>query len=215
MQESTTREKVLKKIRNALISKTANPYPNLDFDSPVFRMNDEIPELIFAQAFKEAGGQFIFCNTMLDFAESLLNLAQIKKWTKLLCVESPLYKFLDECEFPLSSDPSSISSTHASVTLCECLVARSGSIMVSSAQTSGRGIPIYTPVHIVVAFPNQLVDDLKEAFAFLKSKYKDAIPSSSTFITGPSRTADIGNELVTGAQGPSELYLFLVDKSEW
>jgi len=47
MQESTTREKMLKKIRNALISKTANPYHNLDFDSPVFRMNDDVPELIF------------------------------------------------------------------------------------------------------------------------------------------------------------------------
>ncbi|MBL0343425.1 MAG: LUD domain-containing protein [Bacteroidetes bacterium] len=215
MQDSTTREKVLKKIRNALISKTANPYPNLDFDSPVFRMNDEVPELIFAQAFKEAGGQFVFCNTMLDFAEGLLNLAQTKKWTQLLCVESPLFKFLNECEFPLSNDPSTISTTHASVTLCECLVARTGSIMVSSAQTAGRGIPLFTPVHIVVAFPGQLVDDLKDAFNFIKSKYKDNTPSSTTFITGPSSTADIGNELVIGAQGPSELYLFLVDKPEW
>jgi L-lactate dehydrogenase complex protein LldG len=60
MQESTTREKVLKKIRNALISKTNNPYPNLDFDSPVFRMNEEVPELQFAKAFRDAGGQFVF-----------------------------------------------------------------------------------------------------------------------------------------------------------
>ncbi len=215
MQDSTTREKVLKKIRNALISKTANPYPNLDFDSSVFRMNDEVPELIFAQAFKEAGGQFVFCNNMLDFAEGLLNLAQSKKWTELLCVENALYKFLNECEFPLNNDPSTITTTQASVTLCECLVARTGSIMVSSAQTSGRGIPVFTPVHVVVAFPDQLVDDIKDAFNFLKSKYKDAAPSSTTFITGPGKTADIGNEVVIGAQGPVELYLFLVDKSEW
>jgi len=215
MQESTTREKVLKKIRSALISKTANPYPNLDFDSPVFRMNDEVPELIFAQSFKEAGGQFVFCNNMLEFAEGLLNLAQSKNWTELLCVEAPLWKFLEQCEFPLNNDPASVTSTHASVTLCECLVARTGSIMVSSAQSSGRGIPVYSPVHVVVAFPDQFVDDLKDAFNFLKLKYKDNVPSSTTFITGPGKTADIGNEVITGAQGPSEVYLFLVDKTEW
>jgi L-lactate dehydrogenase complex protein LldG len=212
MQESTTREKVLKKIRNALISKTANPYPNLDFDSPVFRMNDEVPELIFAAAFREAGGQFVFCSDMLEFAENLLNLAQSKKWTSLLCVERELSNFLHQCEFPVNEDPLAIVSTQASITLCECMVARTGSILVSSAQSSGRGIPMFTPAHVIVAFPDQFVDDLKDAFTFLKTKYRDQQPSSSTFITGPSRTADIGNELVIGAQGPSEVYLFLVDQ---
>lgn len=215
MLESTTREKVLKKIRGALISKTSNPYPNLDFDSSVFRMNDDVPELIFVKAFKEAGGQFVFCSNMIEFAEGLLNLAQIKKWTRLLCVEKSLAGFLDQCEFPLNRDPSTLIDTEASITLCECLVARTGSIMVSSAQSSGRGIPLFTPAHIVVAFSNQLVDDIKDAFTFLKSKYTVNAPSATTFITGPGCTADIGNETVIGAQGPSEVYLFMVDKAEW
>jgi L-lactate dehydrogenase complex protein LldG len=87
--------------------------------------------------------------------------------------------------------------------------------MVSSAQSSGRGLPLFSPVHIVVAFPDQFVDDLKDAFSFLKLKYQDNQPSSTTFITGPSCTSDIGNETVIGAQGPSELYLFLIDKAAW
>ena len=212
MQESTTREKVLKKIRNALITKTANPYLNLDFDSPVFRMNDAVPELIFAQSFREAGGNFVFCANMLDFAENLLNLAQEKKWTKLLCVERELSQFLEQCEFPVNNDPDTVTDTHAAVTLCECLVARTGSILVSSAQSSGRSIPLFTPVHVVVAFPDQLVDDLKEAFGYMKNKYREQLPSASTFITGPGRTTAFGNEIVPGAQGPSEIYLFLVDQ---
>jgi L-lactate dehydrogenase complex protein LldG len=32
-----------------------------------------------------------------------------------------------------------------------------------------------------------------------------------TFVTGPSRTADIEKTLVHGAHGPKEVYLFLVD----
>jgi L-lactate dehydrogenase complex protein LldG len=212
MQESTTREKVLKKIRAALISKTPNPYPNLDFDSPVFSMTDDAPELVFAQAFRQTGGQFVFCASQLEFAEALLNLAQSNRWPELLCVEPVLHRFLDQCEFPLSNDPGHVTRTPVAVTFCECLVARTGSIMVSSSQASGRSIPLFTPVHVVVAFPDQLVDDIRDAFQFLKNKYGNNLPSSATFITGPSRTADIGNELVVGAQGPAELYLFLVDQ---
>jgi L-lactate dehydrogenase complex protein LldG len=214
MQDSTPKEKVLKKIRNALISKTANPYPNLDFDSPVYRMNDDVPELIFAKAFREAGGQFVFCNDMLEFAEGLLNLAQAKKWSRILCVEKSLSAFLEQCEFPLNNDPAAVIDSEVAVTLCECMIARTGSIMVSSAQTIGRSIPIYTPVHVVVAFSEQFVDDIKDALTFLQNQYKENPPSATTFITGPSRTADIGNELVIGAQGPAELYLFLIDKKD-
>jgi len=212
MQESTTREKVLKKIRKALITPTANPYPKLDFESPVFRMNDEVPELIFASAFREAGGNFIFCTDMLEFAENLLNLVQMKNWTRLVCVEPLLQNFLDQCEFPLLRSAKDAETCHAAITACESLVARTGSIMVSSAQASGRMLPAYAPAHIVVAFPDQLVDDLKDAITQLKVKYKDKMPSASTFITGPSRTSAIGNEMITGAQGPAELYLFLVDQ---
>ena len=36
MEDTTSREKVLKKIRNALISKTNNPFPSLDIESSVY-----------------------------------------------------------------------------------------------------------------------------------------------------------------------------------
>ncbi len=118
---------------------------------------------------------------MLEFAEALLNLAQSKKWTELLCVEAPLWKFLDQCEFPLNEILLLLHQhTHRS-RFANVLVARTGSIMVSSAQSSGRGIPVYTPVHIVVAFPDQFVDDLKDAFNFLKLKYKDQYSLRNNF----------------------------------
>ena len=212
MQESTNREKVLKKIRAALIAKTPNPYPNLDFESPVYRMTDEVPELVFAQAFREAGGQFVFCSDKIEFAEALLNLAQSREWKQLLCVEDKLYSFLNQCEFPLTQNRNEIDDSNAAVTFCECLVARTGSIMISSAQASGRVIPLFTRAHVVVAFPDQIVDDLKDAMQWIKSKYQQSLPSSSTFITGPSRTSGIDGEIVTGAQGPAEVYLFLIDQ---
>jgi L-lactate dehydrogenase complex protein LldG len=214
MQESTSREKVLKKVRSALIQKTQNPYPKLDFDSSVYApLNDDVPELIFAQRFSEAGGNFIFCENKMEFAESLLNLSEEKKWKEIICAEKKLSDFLDEIQFPHQENAAS-RTAEAVITSCECLVSRTGSVLVSSANSSGRIVPFFTPVHIVYATVSQLENDLKDAFAFMKKKYSDRLPSSMTFITGPSKTADIEGMVVTGALGPGELFLFLVDEAD-
>lgn len=213
MKDSTTREKILKKVRSALIQKTKNPYPHLDFDSQVYVTNDDVPELIFAQKFSEAGGNFIFCENKLEFAESLVNISQQKKWKKISCVEKNISEFLNECAFP-HQPTADLNKVEAVITSCECLVARTGSILVSSANSYGRTLPFFTPVHIVYAKVNQLLNELKDAFAFMKIKYRKQLPSSMTFITGPGKTADIEGIVVTGAQGPKEIFLFLVDEPD-
>jgi L-lactate dehydrogenase complex protein LldG len=85
---------------------------------------------------------------------------------------------------------------------------------MSSAQTEGRTASVYAPVHICIAFVDQLVYDLKEGLQLIKEKYQDNLPSLITFATGPSRTADIEKTLVVGVHGPKEVYLFLIDKRE-
>jgi L-lactate dehydrogenase complex protein LldG len=213
MQESTSREKILKKVRSALIQQTPNPYPKLDYDSSVYQPQaDDVTELIFAQHFSEAGGNFIFCENKIEFAESLLNLAEEKKWKEIICTEKRLSGFLSEIAFPHQTNLRS-QTAEAVITTCESLVARTGSILVTSANSYGRVIPFFTPVHIVYANVNQIVNDLKDALLLMKSKYNECIPSSMTFITGPSKTADIEGIVITGAQGPKELFLFLTDEN--
>jgi L-lactate dehydrogenase complex protein LldG len=98
-----------------------------------------------------------------------------------------------------------------SITSCEALVARTGSIVLSSNQTKGRTTSVYAPVHICIAFTNQLVYDIKDALQMMRNKYGEHLPSLITFATGPSRTADIEKTLVVGVHGPKEVYLFLVE----
>jgi L-lactate dehydrogenase complex protein LldG len=82
---------------------------------------------------------------------------------------------------------------------------------MSSAQTSGRSASVYAPVHICIAFTNQLVYDIKDALQATKEKYGSNIPSLITFATGPSRTADIEKTLVVGVHGPKEVFVFLLE----
>ena len=104
-----------------------------------------------------------------------------------------------------------LSVCDVSITGCEYLVARTGSIVMSSAQASGRTTSVYAPIHICIAYTNQLVYDIKDALKAAKEKYGAHLPSMLTFATGPSRTADIEKALVVGVHGPKEVYLFLVE----
>jgi hypothetical protein len=114
---------------------------------------------------------------------------------------------------PIEIIPTNLNNlgSEVSITGCEYLVARTGSMVMSSAQFSGRTTSVYAPVHICIAYNSQLVYDVKDALVFLKEKYKTQFPSFVTFATGPSRTADIEKTLVTGVHGPKEVYCFLVE----
>ena len=103
-------------------------------------------------------------------------------------------------------------SAEAAITDCEYLIARTGTMVLSAAQPSGRALPVYTPVHLVIAYTHQLVFDLKDAINRLKDRYNGELPSAISFATGPSRTADIEKTLVVGVHGPKEVYVFLVDE---
>jgi L-lactate dehydrogenase complex protein LldG len=62
----------------------------------------------------------------------------------------------------------------------------------------------------VLARRDQMVPDLPAAFELLKSEYGENIPSMISFITGPSRTADIERTIVLGAHGPKKLTVLCV-----
>jgi L-lactate dehydrogenase complex protein LldG len=93
------------------------------------------------------------------------------------------------------------------VTGCDCLVAQTGSIVVSS-QIGGRMLSVLPPVHLVIARREQLVPDLAAALGLLRQQYGKRWTSALSVITGPSRTADIEKILVMGAHGPKRLGLF-------
>jgi L-lactate dehydrogenase complex protein LldG len=105
-----------------------------------------------------------------------------------------------------SCDGGPLESTGVTITLAELLVARYGSVLISSA-CGGRGASVAAPVHIVLAEIDQLVPDLETA---MQRTYDPASRNSYLcLITGSSRTADIEKILVMGAHGPKRLIVIL------
>ncbi len=207
---TTSKEKLLKKIRKALLEKRDNPYPNLE-DLPHYPPNEELPEVLFAEQFTAISGQFVFCEDEVQFIENLLELAEERKWHKIYCWEPALQQVLTRFDYPYFETDKNFEQADVGFTLCEALIARNGSILLSNAGMAGRRLSIYPPVHIVLAYTSQLVVDLKDGFKLIKNKYGNNLPSMITNVTGPSRTADIEKTLVLGAHGPKELFVFLLD----
>jgi L-lactate dehydrogenase complex protein LldG len=213
MKETTSKEKMLKKIRKALLEKRDNPYPNLE-EAPLYADIDDLLEVQFAEQLTLVAGKFVFCEDEFQFIENLLLLADEKSWRKIYCWEPELQQKLNQYEFPFYSTDTDFLQAEVGITLCESLIARNGSILVSNGNMAGRRLSIYPSYHVVVAYTSQLVPDLKDAFKVLKEKYDDKLPSMISNITGPSRTADIEKTLVLGAHGPKELIVFLLDDSQ-
>jgi L-lactate dehydrogenase complex protein LldG len=213
MQESTSREKVLKKVRNALMSKSENPYPSLDLETSVYQPIEDSLDITFAQEFSKVSGQFIYCENEADLKNNLITLIAENNWKNIFCAEPGIKNILDETGIPFCNSEDDFLKMDAGITYCEYLIARLGSIMVSSRQTSGRRLNVYPESHIVIAYSSQIVPDIKDALKKMQEKYPNQLPSLISVITGPSRTADIEKTLVMGAHGPKQLYLFLIDEN--
>lgn len=211
MQENiSSKELMLKKIRKALLEKRDNPYPNLE-ETPLYKPNTEIPEILFAEQLTAVSGNFIYCQDGVEFIENILELAEKFKWRKIYCWETELQKLLSTYEFPFYKTDKDFEMAEVGITMCEALIARNGSILLSNQNEAGRRLSIFPHHHIVIARTGQMVMDLKEGFQLIKNKYGSQLPSMISTITGPSRTADIEKTLVLGAHGPKELFVFLID----
>ena len=210
MSISTSKENILRKIRKALSHSTPLPFPQSEGNQTLFQSLQQEPEVEFAEQFTKLQGKFIYCINQQEFAFQLSSLIKKQNWEKVYCVEEKLIT-------PVSAQlaerliKTGLADCDVAITGCESLVARTGSIVMSSAQNHGRTSSVYAPIHICVAFTNQLVYDLKDALQRARDKYGSNLPSLITFATGPSRTADIEKTLVVGVHGPKEVYLLLVE----
>jgi len=206
-----SRETILKKIRKALSQKVPIPFPQSDHIANHFSKSTQDLELEFAENFSKLQGKFSYCVNTQELYQQLHLLISAKTWTKIFCPDTKIRAVIEKIGMSdfLTDD---LANCDASITGCESLVARTGSIVLTSAQSDGRNGSVYAPVHVCIAFHNQLLYDLEESLTKMTTKYKRHLPSLITFATGPSRTADIEKTLVVGVHGPKEVFCFFVDE---
>ena len=214
MKDRSAKGEILARIRQALMNTTSQPYPSIDPQTRFFVESEDVLEVRFAEAFTALNGNFIYCSDHNEFYDNLALLTEEQEWNHLFAWETQLQDFLIKRNFKKCRIGRNLDKADAGITLCEALVARTGSVLLSSKQAAGRGLSIFPPVHIVVAYVSQLVPDIQEALDLVRKKYEGKLPTMISLASGPSRTADIEKTLVLGAHGPKQVYVFLIDNAE-
>ena len=215
LKTSKARENILAKIRKGLSEHSIPmPFPEVDKENvaEAFGKDELSAEETFAEAFIKLGGKFVFCSNEMEFIENIHILYENNGWEQLLCAEPRLLNLFRNNKLDIAEDADAVpEGADACITTCEVLVARTGSIILSSRQHLGRTTPVFYPIHLVVAYADQIVPDIQQGLDLMKKKYGAEMPSMINLNTGPSRTADIEKTLVVGVHGPAEIYCFYIN----
>jgi len=92
-------------------------------------------------------------------------------------------------------------------------LAETGSLVLLARPGQPRSVSLLPPVHIALIRPEQIIRGFDELFELLRADFEaTGVKSAVTFITGPSRTADIELTLVVGVHGPQQLHAVLIDR---
>lgn len=182
-----------------------------DFTSPIYHSLDPSLKKEFKTNLELIGGQVLFCDNKAEIASLVKSICQSKMQDSVFCTDPALIALVQEV---VNTDHEEKDFLHLNIgiTGCEFLVAHLGSVLISSAQVSGRRLNVFPETHIVLAHEAQIVDYLDSGMEKMKEKYKNKLPSLITNITGPSRTADIEKTLVMGMHGPKSLIVIIANE---
>ena len=96
----------------------------------------------------------------------------------------------------------------ASLTRAQLGVAETGSLVFTSGPDNPVTLNFLGETHFAVVGAGDIVDGYEEVWATLAERDR---PRTVNFVTGPSRSGDIGQTLQLGAHGPVALHIFVVD----
>ena len=207
--ENPSRERILGRIRAAVATTGAH------HDGPVGQIFTPVADPL-DRFQKECKANITECTVTASSAESAAAIKSVLATLpqgEIFVQDAPELRalvsgFKDGRPLRWSSEGPPHEASEATITLCEALVAQTGSVLVSAAN-GGRQATIIAPAHIVFAKLDQLVPDLEAVFARIYERGIASRNSYACLITGSSRTADIEKILIMGAHGPRRLIVVL------
>jgi L-lactate dehydrogenase complex protein LldG len=200
----TAREQILHDIRRTL--PTDSPLPPVT--GPWTRYVD--PHAQFLEVLRGVGGAG---RVVPDAASLRRELEQlIKKLdAKRVCSVLPEY-MAGNVDLANIDDPHQLADVDLAILPGELAVAENAAVWVTGARVKQR-VAYFLSQHVVLVVPeDQIVNNMHEAYDWLHAQAGPsgpfAEPRWGTFMSGPSKTADIEQALVIGAHGARSLHVF-------
>ncbi len=103
--------------------------------------------------------------------------------------------------------------SYVGITSADFCMADTASLVLRTRIGQARSVSLLPSIHVAVIKESQIIADMKELFALIKYDPQtgpEGLTNCMTFVSGPSKTADIEAQMVFGAHGPRELYLYIL-----
>lgn len=193
----TSREQILNNIKkNNLVKNVELPnYTNfgIKFDNSYEK---------FSEMIESVGGKALFIKkeeleqTILDLYPNEKNIASnIQEFTK------------GNFSANEQDDPHLLKDIDLAIVKGEFAVAENGAVWVNNQNNEHRSLYFIAQNIVIVVKKEDIVNNMHEAYEQIS--FKDT--SYGTFISGPSKTADIEQSLVIGAHGPKSGYVIFIE----
>jgi len=115
---------------------------------------------------------------------------------------------LDVDELAVTPSAQDVFRFDVGISRAQAGIAETGTLLLDSSRERHRLVSLVPPVHIAILHAHQIVGTLGEALSLLRQG--EQVTPLATFVTGPSRTADIELTLAIGVHGPQEVFVVVV-----
>ena len=175
----------------------------------------------FTQAAKKVGCQIAEAQDVMAAGRYIADLAKAKR-AKLIQTTSHdlldrlgLRSLLDGSEITVSGpDPERLLMADLGVSDAIVGIAETGSLLTHLDPVDSRLVTMLPLTHVAILNREALVESLEDGIAMTRNRiiklHAQGRPSYISWVTGPSRTADIERVLTIGVHGPRELHIVLV-----
>jgi L-lactate dehydrogenase complex protein LldG len=239
--ELSSRDKMLRRIKAALYRPRNGTRPGQELvdDEPgrLFKHNMSIePDNnpgweqqklidIFTNEFDKVNGLAKIVNNADEIRKYLSTVTTEHHSKSFIVWDTALIKRLKVIEYLKTSDLTVVESHNKKqveeadigITEADYAIADSGTLVLFSDPSKPRLTSLIAPLHIAILDPKKIVRNIFDLFQMIGHEYHEELDSKRimsciTFITGPSRTADIELNLTLGVHGPKELHVLIYNK---
>ena len=208
---NTAREAILGSIRSHL----AASVPSDEISHGFTRMNTDLSSSVeicgqFKASLEAVDGHCVIVRGDNEIAQAL---TQIIRAERIAISDNPEVERLLHLtdleieELGIVPNAHDIFRFDVGISTVQAAIAETGTLVLDSTRERHRLLSLVPPVHIAIVRASQIYRTLGEVLSLIR-KDKEISPAV-TFITGPSRTADIELTLAIGVHGPQELYVII------
>ena len=126
------------------------------------------------------------------------------KLVKRLVMQVPL----EVDDLRIAPSNSEVFHCDVGITSAQSAIAETGTLVLDGSKERHRVVSLVPPVHIAILESKNIFLTLGQALSAIQAQGSE-ISRLITFVTGPSRTADIELTLAIGVHGPQELYVIV------